>query len=212
MRKLGLVVWVLAFATITARGAVADDPAQPPPPAKEVLTIGEPLPDFESKDELGQPWKLSARSKDKILVLYFYPGDFTGGCIRQAQAFREGLKQLEALDVEVVGVSGDEGTTHQLFKQTYDLKHTLLADSEGALAEKLGLQVQKRGGRTPARNLEGKPVLDSEGVQIHVERKVTLPRSTLIVGRDGKLVSNRARVNPATDAEEVRKIVEALPK
>jgi len=42
-------------------------------------------------------------------------------------------------------------------------------------------------------------------------RPVTLARWTLVVGRDGKIASLRSVVNPVTDAEEVRKIVEALP-
>jgi len=52
--------------------------------------------------------------------------------------------------------------------------------------------------------------MDGQGKSIFVERKVTLPRWTLIVGRDGTLISKRMNVDPAKDAEEVIKIIEAL--
>jgi thioredoxin-dependent peroxiredoxin len=210
MRRLLVIAWM--FAVTLSTGISAADDAVQPPPAKEILTVGEPLPDFESPDDVGNPWKLSDHVGRKVLVFYFYPGDFTGGCIRQAVAFRDGLKKLEALDIEVVGVSGDSMATHQLFKDSYDLKHSLLTDAEGTLAEQLGVPVQKRAQRVPARNSEGKPLLDSEGAPVFIERKVTFPRWTLIIDRKGKLISKRTRINPATDAEEVQKIVAELPQ
>src|SRR5205814_2888579 len=106
------VAWM--FAALLSTGISAADDAVQPPPAKEVLTVGEPLPDFASPDDVGNPWKLSDHLGRKTLVFYFYPGDFTGGCIRQAVAFRDGLKKLEALDIEVIGISGDSMATHQL--------------------------------------------------------------------------------------------------
>jgi peroxiredoxin len=42
----------------------------------------------------------------KVLVLYFYAGDFTGGCTKQAQAYRDALAAIEELGAEVVGLSG----------------------------------------------------------------------------------------------------------
>src|ERR1043165_6399867 len=77
--------------------------------------IGDTLPEFQSTDEQGRVWKSADHAGEKLLVLYFYPGDFTGGCIRQAEAFREGLAKLEASGAEVIGISGDEPATHQLF-------------------------------------------------------------------------------------------------
>jgi peroxiredoxin Q/BCP len=210
MRSSLVGTWIFAIVAVSAGITAADDAVQEP--KKEVLTVGESLPDFESPDDVGNPWKLSDHVGRKVLVFYFYPGDFTGGCIRQAQAFRDGLKKLEELDIEVIGVSGDSMTTHQLFKETHGLKHALLTDADGALADQLGIPVQKRPQRAAARDNEGKPLLDAEGTPIQVERKVTLPRWTLIIDRKGKLISKRTQINPATDAEEVRKIVADLPE
>jgi peroxiredoxin len=121
---------------------------------------------------------------------------------------------LEELGVGLVGVSGDEVATHQLFKQSHGLKHTLLADPEGALAQRMGIPVQRSAKpvKVRTRDLEGKPLMDGHGKSVFVERKVTLPRWTLIIGRDGTLVSKRANVDPAKDADEVIKIVEVLAR
>src|SRR5438552_2010038 len=172
----------------------------------EALAVGVTSPTFASTDDTGQPWASADHVGKKVIVLYFYPGDFTNGCIKQAQAFRESLAKLEALGTLVIGVSGDDVATHKLFKESHGLAHTLLADPEGLLAKQLGVPVAK-GAKVRTRDLEGKPLMDQQGKSIFVERKVTLPRWTLIIGRDGTLISKRTQVNPATDADEVQQIV-----
>jgi peroxiredoxin len=110
-----------------------------------------------------------------------------------------------------VGVSGDEVATHKLFKDTYGLTHSLLSDPEGKLAKLIGVPV-KAGGKVRATGPDRKPLLDADGKRIEILRPVTLGRWTVVVGRDGKIVSLRSTVNPVTDAEEVRKIVESASK
>jgi peroxiredoxin Q/BCP len=197
-------------ASVLARAA--DD--LPAAEKDEPLTVGQALPQFVSIDDRGESWKSTEHVGRKVVVFYFYPGDFTGGCIVQAQAFREGLKSLEALDIEVIGVSGDQAATHELFKKSHELKHTLLADPEGTLAAQLGIPVRRteKAASVRAVDLDRKPILDEQGKPITVERRVTYPRWTVIVDREGKLVSKRTQVNPSKDADEVRKLVEALPK
>jgi thioredoxin-dependent peroxiredoxin len=174
-----------------------------------VPAVGDPLPALESTDETGQPWKSADHIGKKVLVLYFYPGDFTGGCTRQAQAYRDALTKIEELGALVVGISGDEVATHKLFKETYGLQHSLLADPEGGLAKLLGVPV-KAGGRVRATGPDRKPLLDVNGQRIDLKRSITLARWTVVVGRDGKIASLRNVVNPVYDAEEIQKIVEGL--
>jgi len=191
---------------LSAQSPPADSPVAVA--AASGLTVDQSPAAFEAVGDDGRPWLSAEHVGKKIVVFYFYPGDFTGGCIKQAQAFREGLTRLEALDVELVGVSGDSVATHQLFKSTYGLKHTLLADPDGALAKQLGMPVQK-GAKVRTRGPDGQPLLDGAGKSIMIERGATLPRWTIVVGKDGKLLSKRMQVNPATDADEVAKLVEA---
>jgi thioredoxin-dependent peroxiredoxin len=172
--------------------------------------VGAPVLAFESVDDAGQPWRSADHLGKQVVVLYFYPGDFTDGCIKQAEAFRAGLQMLSDAGVEVVGVSGDSVATHKLFKETYGLTHTLLADPEGALAKLLGVPVTERPAKVRTRGPDGKPLMNEAGKSLIVERPVTLPRWTLIIGRDGKLAAKRTEVKPATEADEVLKIVQTL--
>src|SRR5262245_44561520 len=189
----------------------ADGSGAPQPPTSGCVNEGDLLPAFTSLDDQGHAWKSAEHVGKKIVVLYFYPGDFTGGCTRQAQASRETLTQIEELGAEVVGVSGDEAATHRLFKTTYGLTHSLLADNEGKLARLLGVPV-KAGAKLRATSPDLKPLLNADGTRIEIERPVTLARWTVVVGRNGQIASMRSVVNPVTDAEEVLKIVETLLK
>lgn len=205
------IEWLLVAITLTISGTllIADEPNAADQPT--AVAVGEFLPAFESTDEQGLAWKSADHVGKKVLVLYFYPGDFTSGCIKQAEAYRDALAKIEEQGVELVGVSGDEAATHKLFKETYDLKHSLLADTKGELATLVGVPI-KAGGRVRAINADRKPLHDDSGNPIVFERPTTLTRWTLVIGRDGKVVSLRSIRNPATDFEEVLKIVAALPK
>jgi peroxiredoxin Q/BCP len=182
-----------------------------PQAADKTVAVGAALPEFEIADDQGLPWKSADHVSRKVLVIYFYPGDFTGGCTKQAQAYRDALAAIEELGAEVVGLSGDEVSTHRLFKETYGLKYSLLADVEGKVAKLFGVPV-KAGDKVRATGPDRRPLLDADGKRIEPERPVTLDRWTVIVGRDGKIASLRSVVNPAKDPAEVRKIVAELVK
>jgi peroxiredoxin Q/BCP len=205
------MIWWSAAISVFVCGMIqaADDPK----PEATVATpaVGEALPAFEGTDDQGLPWKSADHVGKKVLVLYFYPGDFTGGCIKQVEAYRDGLKKLEELGAEIVGVSGDDVATHKLFKETYGLKHVLLSDNKGELACLLSVPVGGFGRASPM-TPDRKPLLDAEGKRISIVREVTLDRWTIVVDRDGKIASRRKIVNPMTDSDEVFKIVESLPK
>src|SRR5262249_30079453 len=139
----------------------------------------------------------------KYVVVYFYPGDFTPGCIRQAQAFRDSMNKLSAQGVEVVGVSGDAVASHALFKKAQQLNFTLLADEEGSLASQVGVPVGK-GGEVKTKGADGQPVT--------LKRNATLSRWTFVIGKDGKIVYKNTNVNPAQDSKQVSDLVEKLEK
>ena len=98
------------------------------------LRVGDTAPVFASIDDQGSPWKLSDHVGQKIVVLYFYPADFTSGCTRQAAAWHDNLDQLSKLGAEVVGVSADSVSSHQLFKKLWKLNFTLLSDEQALVA------------------------------------------------------------------------------
>lgn len=101
-------VIVLGLAALTLRSAMAEE---------KQVKVGDKAPALSSVDENGKPWKSADVVGKKVLVLYFYPADFTGGCTKQACGFRDNIEKLHSQGVEVVGVSGDSVKTHHMFKE-----------------------------------------------------------------------------------------------
>jgi len=98
------------------------------------LSIGDSAPDFETKDQNGQPLKLSDYRGKKV-VLYFYPKDDTSGCTAQACDLRDNYADLRAAGYEVLGVSVDGEKSHQKFIGKYDLPFSLIADTDKQVVE-----------------------------------------------------------------------------
>lgn len=98
------------------------------------LTIGDPAPDFTSTDQTGQPVRLSDYRGKKV-VLYFYPKDDTSGCTAQACSLRDNYADLRAAGYEVLGVSIDNGKSHQRFIDKYELPFALVADTDKQVVE-----------------------------------------------------------------------------
>jgi len=93
------------------------------------LKIGDKAPDFEGRDQNGNILKLTDYLGKKI-ILYFYPKDNTSGCTAQACNLNENLPQIHKEGYEVIGVSTDDEKSHQKFIQKFDLKFTLIADTD----------------------------------------------------------------------------------
>src|SRR5260370_41933643 len=94
----------------------ADDKAKAPE-----VKMGDPAPVFESTDDQGSAWKSADHVGKKILVVYFYPADLTGGCTKQACSYRDDMSKLTEKGVEVVGISGDSAKNHEVFKKVHKL-------------------------------------------------------------------------------------------
>lgn len=161
------------------------------------LVEGDVAPAFEALSASGEVWKSEEHIGKKIVVVYFYPADFTNGCTRQACGFRDHSQELEEADVEVVGISGDSVRTHELFARVNSLKFDLLADEDGKVAQAFGVPVRE--GDTITRMVEG--------VEQTLKRGVTASRWTFIIGKDGRII----RKNTMVDAEQdYRKVLETV--
>jgi peroxiredoxin Q/BCP len=200
-KRIACCVLIVGLLLLVASTSLAD----------EKVDVGELAPVFESIDEFGRPWRSSRHVQRKIVVLYFYPGDFTSNCTRAAQSFRDNMEALRAKGVKVVGVSGDVPATHQLFKEAHKLNYTLLADPEGAVAKLFGVPVGA-GGKVRARTADGEPLWDADGKTLVVSRPVTLARWTLILDRDGKVAYKNTKADPLKSAQDILQIVEDLEK
>jgi len=190
--------WMLAALGLAA-GAKQDGKAD----KKVILEVGDAAPAFEAADEEGKLWQSSRHVGKKIIVLYFYPGDFTPGCIVQAQKFRDNMNRISDLGAEVIGVSGDAPATHLLFKQAHQLNFNLLADDEGKLAMKFGVPVGP-GGMVTTRDANKNPLT--------LKRAVTAARWTFIIGLDGKVAYKNTRVDPLADSKQIEAFLQKLEK
>ena len=117
------------------------------------LSIGSKAPDFLLRDQDGNPVHLADRIGKKVIVLYFYPKDFTGGCTMEACAFRDSYEDFKDAGAEVIGVSADTAESHHDFADKYRLPFTLLSDPGSRVAEAYGLS--KVLGLFPARTTCG---------------------------------------------------------
>lgn len=167
------------------------------------LKVGDKAPSFSALDETGREWKSADVLGKKIIVVYFYPADMTGGCTKQACAFRDDLGKLKDQGVEVVGVSGDSVKNHQLFRKAHNLNFTLLADTEGKVADAFGVPVVREE-KTVKAVIDGREEL--------LTRSVTARRWTFVIDRDGKIAARNTMVVAAEDSQAIQEIIAGLKK
>jgi peroxiredoxin Q/BCP len=194
LRWVSLGACLVAFLALVSGGLPAAQKGEGP-------QVGDKAPAFESVDENGKPWKSSEHVGKKIVVLYFYPADFTGGCTAQACGFRDRLKDLTDKGVEVVGVSGDSAKTHARFKKDHELNFTLLADEDGALAKKFGIPTRK-GGDIPRKS--------KDGDTFKIPQQVVILRWTVVIDRGGNIAAKYQVGSAGKDSEKVLETVEKL--
>jgi thioredoxin-dependent peroxiredoxin len=106
------------------------------------LKPGVKAPAFFSKDENGEPVKLTD-FKGKKLVLFFYPKDQTPGCTAEACNLRDNYKTFQKQGFEILGVSTDSAKSHQKFITKQKLPFRLLADEDKSVNEAYGTWVEK---------------------------------------------------------------------
>lgn len=86
------------------------------------VLVGKHAPDFTATAVTGdnqiRDFTLSAETRGKYVVLFFYPLDFTFVCPSELIAFDHRLAEFKARGVEVIGVSIDSQFTHLAWKNT----------------------------------------------------------------------------------------------
>ena len=103
------------------------------------LKVGDNAPEFTLTDEHGLPVSLKNFFRKKIVVLYFYPKDFTLGCTKEACSFRDDYQVYEEKGVEVIGVSLDSQESHKKFSEKHNLPFSLLSDNQKEVAKQYGV-------------------------------------------------------------------------
>lgn len=146
-----------------------------------MLKEGDKAPDFISKDQNGDPVKLSDLKGQKV-VLYFYPKDDTPGCTKEACSFRDADDVYRKKGIKVLGVSTDDEKSHQKFISKFQLPFDLLADTDKSIVESYGVWGEK--------SMYGKKYMGTN-------------RKTFLIDEEGKIVKIFDKVNVEQHADEV---------
>lgn len=104
------------------------------------LHIGDIIPDISIPDENGELFKLNNFIGKHPLVVYFYPKNFTPGCIKEACDFRDKYEDFKALNAEVIGISSDSESSHKRFKSRYKLPFIFLSDLDNKARNAFGVK------------------------------------------------------------------------
>lgn len=157
------------------------------------LEINDVVDNFEAIDSKGKTWKSEKFRNRKHILLYFYPAAMTGGCTKQACAYRDDHEEWKKLGVEVIGISGDQSDNLSLFKEAEKLPFTLLSDPQGQLAKLFNVPVGKGG------------IIERfiKGDKFTLERGVTIKRWTFLISKSGKLLYKDNQVSASKDSKTV---------
>jgi peroxiredoxin Q/BCP len=85
------------------------------------------------------PYRLSEQ-RGKVVVLAFYPGDFTPVCVRQLTHYEEKREKLVATGATLWAVSTDRLEKHERMAKSYALSFPLLSDPDGQVAGLYGVR------------------------------------------------------------------------
>ncbi len=149
----------------------------------EPLAVGGTAPEVKAVNQDGQAVNLQEVYAKGVVLVYFYPKADTPGCTKEACSIRDGWGELKKQGVQVIGVSGDSVEAQKKFAEKYKLPHTLLADSDGAVAKAFGV-----------------PTLFG------------LPKRQSFLIQGGKCVWNQLSASTTEQADDVLKALAKLPK
>jgi peroxiredoxin Q/BCP len=157
---------------LAAQGQQQGAPAQPATPAPMVIpAAGEMAPDFtlpwaDAKGPRAEPMTLS-KLRGQVVVLAFYPADFSRGCTIEMSKFRDEYKTMFGEGVAVLPISRDSIKMHARWADTMAFQFPLVADTAGVAAKLYG----------------------SQG------RQAFFARTVFVIGKDGKIVWAKAPFN-----------------
>jgi peroxiredoxin Q/BCP len=195
MRNLFKSFMLLAVAApLAAQGAQqASTGAPAAPPARVIPVAGDMAPDFtiqwaDRKGPKAEPLTLS-KLRGQVVVLAFYPADFSRGCTVEMSKFRDEYNTLFGEGVTVVPISRDSIPTHVRWADSMAFPFALGTDADAAVAKAYGSM--------------GNP-----------QRPEYLARTIFVIGKDGKVAYSKPsfNVNAQVAYDELAAAVAAAKK
>ena len=92
------------------------------------LSVGDPAPDFELKDQHGQSVRLSALRGEKAALVVFYPWAFSGVCGGELQALQARQDEIVSDDLALFTISTDPMYALRAFADQHGFTFPLLSD------------------------------------------------------------------------------------
>jgi len=125
------------------------------------VEVGQEAPDFELKNQHGEPVRLSSFRGAKNVVLVFYPLAFSGVCSSELRALRDDFPEVTRDDTELLTVSVDSVYVLRKWSDTEGFQFGLLSDfwPHGGVASLYGVFNADRG-----MALRGTFIIDKVGV------------------------------------------------
>ena len=99
------------------------------------LELGSPAPQLKVLTDQGTALDLGEALSVGTTLVFFYPKAMTPGCVKQACSLRDGWDELQSRNVSIFGISSDTAKTQAQFRDKYTLPFTLLADTDGQIAD-----------------------------------------------------------------------------
>ncbi len=131
--------------------------------APQQAQVGRPAPVFEAEgvDTKGEFKDFSLKGfKNKWVVLFFYPLDFTFICPTEITEFSKRYDEFQKLDAVVVGCSTDSVHSHKAWlKDLGELRYPLLSDMTHNISRDYGVLIAEKGV-----SLRGTFIIDPDGV------------------------------------------------
>lgn len=188
MKSLSLSLWIAVVAAgpmaaqdsaSTESGAVTAIFVTGPDRGMDAVDFSLPWADKNGIGPADDPFSLGAL-KGQVVVLAFYPQDFTSGCTAEMRTFTDQY-DLMFTGTVLVGISIDSLETHVRFAQSLGLPFKLLSDPKQRIAAKYG----------------------AKGSQGQMRRVV------YVIGRDGKVAWRELQFK-ATDPKGYDRLYKAI--
>jgi len=108
--------------------------------AQNALKVGDIAPGFAlpyaTRDSISRSSvSLSDFAGKRVVVLAFYPADWSTGCTKEVCALRDNFVGLQALDAEILAISGDYVWSHHEWAKSLNLPFKLLSDHAHLVAK-----------------------------------------------------------------------------
>ncbi len=155
----------------------------------EALSAGMEAPHFELPDADMETFALTSQHGANKVVLYFYPRDDTPGCTMEANEFSDLEEEFSKHETVVIGISRDDCLSHASFRDKYGLSVLLLSDPDARVCKRYGVMYEK---------------------EVDGHKKLSIKRSTFVIGKDGKLQHVMYGVQAHGHAQEILNLIKEM--